>query len=1339
MAVLMAHARLHTRGPPGGAVWGEDQMLACFPGLNHLAAMAAHPGAMGAFPAKLPIPADPRDLKGLLDYRFAIPGPVGMGPSLPAPVAPPPLPDEEEEDDGGMIHGEAYDQYIPSKLALGLPHPDPIVETLSLASVSPPDITYQLKMPEHIGDDGLLSSPQLESIVYAYQRHEMTLGDRCRAGYLIGDGAGVGKGRTIAGIIYENWLLGRRKALWLSVNNDLKFDAERDLQDIGAGELPVHNLTKTRYAALNSSENGKITKGVLYSTYSCLIGESSSPRTECGTRIKQILKWCGGAKFDGVLVFDECHRAKNLCPSAGGKPTKTGLAVLDIQRLLPKARVIYASATGASEPRNMAYMTRLGLWGEGTPFKDFFEFMSSIEKRGVGAMEMVAMDMKLRGMYIARQLSFSGVSFDIKQVPMEDDYRALYDACVELWTFAREKFAAAAALFDADPRTLKHMWGQFWGAHQRFFKYLCLSAKVRHTVRTAKAAVKEGKCVVIGLQSTGEARTLEVLEEKRGDLTEFVSTAKAVFGSLVEKHFPAFDRRKALQTVGMVDLLEDAMDAALDVQPDALLAGNAKRRPRRRNRTVVESYKLPGMSEFEDDDDDSRDEESDDDRPGPAAQASSSGRASRAAAMAAASVNRKIVANSTKTGSDSANGNGKKRKKSRTVNAYKKQAKKRKSGTSDEEEESDASDFVPSESSSSAEESGNEAEEDDPASGEASGSGSGSEESLYSDEDNPWVRLLEAKRKAKKQQRKKGNTADKGKLDDEDGAQAVPPPDGLSSRELQDRAWRLKQDVLDKFADLSDRLPPNTLDDLIDQLGGPEVVAEMTGRKGRVVATEGGGVQYEARNESDVALEMLNLAEKQRFMDGHKLVAIISEAASSGISLQADRRALNQRRRVHITLELPWSADKAVQQFGRTHRSNQVSAPEYVFLITDLAGEKRFAAAVARRLESLGALTHGDRRATDSRDLSAFNIDNKYGRQAVEMVLRKTAGMEWLTEWDKENMGNKFFKEAPKALLDAGFLVQEEGRRPRLEKDNLAMDKFLNRLLGMKVEMQNAIFDYFSYTMDRLIDTAKREGRFEMGILEMGFGSTEVVPEKKLTFVGKTAWSAPPAFLYSISVERGLSFEDAQEILNEYDDASSGFYISKQVLSGKQTVWLAVVKGGAEAARRGRPGQRPYCIYRPHSGMQLRWDALEEVQRKGKLVAAEEARPVWEAMFSSMGKRCVHAYWTGQCARANRAGCDVGQRRRLMTVLTGSVLSVWTEIGPILYNKQVVKRIQNVRMRFRDNQRIVGIVVPAGVVALLLEALKSSSEAVREERLTKVEHLSDSSGDSDAASGSEAE
>lgn len=47
-----------------------------------------------------------------------------------------------------------------------------------------------------------------------------------------------------------------------------------------------------------------------------------------------------------------------------------------------------------------------------------------------------------------------------------------------------------------------------------------------HAVRLARDAVKTNRCVVIGLQSTGEARTLEQLDREDGELSDFVSTAK---------------------------------------------------------------------------------------------------------------------------------------------------------------------------------------------------------------------------------------------------------------------------------------------------------------------------------------------------------------------------------------------------------------------------------------------------------------------------------------------------------------------------------------------------------------------------------------------------------------------------------------------------------------------------------------------------------------------------------------------------------------------------------------------------------------------------------------------
>lgn len=393
-------------------------------------------------------------------------------------------------------------------------------------------------------------------------------------------------------------------------------------------------------------------------------------------------------------------------------------------------------------------------------------------------------------------------------------------------------------------------------------------------------------------------------------------------------------------------------------------------------------------------------------------------------------------------------------------------------------------------------------------------------------------------------------------------AAVAPPP-----RDAIERACAMKEELLAAVERLGDRLPPNTLDQLIDELGGPENVAEMTGRKGRVVQNEDGSIQvgvffkhlfftvpisnnanaffdlqYESRSEADVPLETLNLTEKKRFMDGEKDVAIISEAASSGISLQSDRRVKNQRRRVHITLELPWSADRAIQQFGRTHRSNQVNAPEYVFflylfwfnfwtlkmmknhlwyfmiftfltlnfvdifqfcsllwilfaffwlfelkilfsffifpryifLISDLAGERRFASSVSKRLESLGALTHADRRATETRNLSQFNVDNKYGTEALHTVLENIMG-QYRMQYRVENEEKAaLFDEFRDALLsvDIGEPVA-----------NVTMSRFLNRILGIRVELQNKLFDCFTETLETVIYTAKKAGKYDSGIM----------------------------------------------------------------------------------------------------------------------------------------------------------------------------------------------------------------------------------------------------------------
>jgi hypothetical protein len=216
-----------------------------------------------------------------------------------------------------------------------------------MASVDAPDITYELQLPEKIMEKVLLSRPQLETVVYACQCHDTYLGNGQRRGFFLGDGAGVGKGRQLAGIILENWIQGRQKHIWMSASTDLQLDAQRDLKDIGACDIDCFLINKI---PLDSRKDISIKKGVIFLTYSSLVATTGGK-----SRLEQLIRWCG-PNFDGCILFDEAHRAKNLVATGKGKSTKAGLSVAQIQESLPLARIVYSSATGASEPNNMVRM-----------------------------------------------------------------------------------------------------------------------------------------------------------------------------------------------------------------------------------------------------------------------------------------------------------------------------------------------------------------------------------------------------------------------------------------------------------------------------------------------------------------------------------------------------------------------------------------------------------------------------------------------------------------------------------------------------------------------------------------------------------------------------------------------------------------------------------------------------------------------------------------------------------------------------------------------------------------------------------------------------------------------
>ena len=370
-----------------------------------------------------------------------------------------------------------------------------------MASVLPPDPTYTPNLPAAIITEGSLSDAQLENIVYAGQAHEKFLPNGERKGYFIGDGTGVGKGRQIAGIILDNLRQGRKRAVWISKTGALIDDAKRDMNDIGMDTSSIHLVSKL---AKKSEDKIALNEGIIFGTYTTLAknheGLDQDGKIRVGekrSRLQQLVEYLG-TDFDGVIAFDEAHMAGNAIPVRGKrgikKPSDTGIVVVDLQKLLPKARILYVSATGATEVSNLSYAERLGIWGNGTPFASKQKFIDEISAGGVSSMEIVARDLKALGLYMARTLSFKGVEFDKLTQSLTPDQMEIYNQVAQGWQVVFQNMDAAMDESGAanNPRARAKARGDFFGSQQRFFNQLLTAMEMPAVLTDVRKSLADG-------------------------------------------------------------------------------------------------------------------------------------------------------------------------------------------------------------------------------------------------------------------------------------------------------------------------------------------------------------------------------------------------------------------------------------------------------------------------------------------------------------------------------------------------------------------------------------------------------------------------------------------------------------------------------------------------------------------------------------------------------------------------------------------------------------------------------------------------------------------------------
>lgn len=969
-----------------------------------------------------------------------------------------------------------YSEYGPQKVVVAgsKPHPTPLVEPTAMAAVQPVDPKYKPHLPPKLITSGALSDAQLENVVYAGQAHQRDLADGTRMGYFIGDGTGVGKGRQLGGIIMDNWNQGRRRSIWISAKSELINDAKRDLGDLG---FPVDKVIDGwKNSGRNLIGAGD---GVAFLPYTSLRagnpglkpdGTLHPPEVKKGeakpARIHLLHQWLG-KDFDGVIVFDEAHQAGNAIDIKGTrgvkKASETGMSVLDLQKLFPRARVVYASATGATDVTNLSYADRLGIWGEGTPFRDKQQFFQQIRTGGLSAMEIVARDLKSMGRYLARTLSFEGVDNRPLVHHLTGDQREIYNELSRAWQFVLEHrdetMANTGAANDGRARSAAN--SAFYGAQQRFYNQLLTSMQMPSIFVDMKAELAKDHSCVLQVVNTDEAAQNRQIAAKASEAQE---------GD---------------------NYLED-----LDLSPKEIL-----------QQYVANSYPTALYERYEDD-----------------------------------------------------NGNTK----YRVVR--------------------DAS----------------------------------------------------------------GNV--------------VNDPVALQR----------KQELSDKIGLL--KAPSSPLGMLLDTFG-VENVAEITGRSQRVVNKE----QPDGTRKTVLEKNRGNAqraVEAKEFQDGKRRILIFSDAGGTGFSYHASRKAKNQQRRVHYLVQAGWRADKAVQGLGRSHRSDQAVAPEFVPVSTDLKGHQRFISTISRRLGELGALTGGERKSAGGEMFDeTSNLENDYAEDGVLKLFQdlhagKVPGVVFADVCKRMGFVKQVLDEKTGEIRHVNKLIDES--TGGLNTDAVpTIQRFLNRILALEVDQQNFIFDAFIERMHTRIENAKADGSYDPGTQTLKALSARKVSDDEV-------YKDPDSSATTRLVE--IEHDHAQKIMKWTDLAKGGKLLG--FLKNNRSGRLYAVKDGP--TRTAENGSLVQTYHRIHPGGHDIVPQTDLTDRdKWTQVPMDQAGPVWQQQADALPK-----------VRTDKD-----------TYVVGTFLPIWDRLK--IPNPKIW------RVNLDTGETILGAHVPAKMVADVRSRLNAGMGAKR--------------------------
>ena len=272
--------------------------------------------------------------------------------------------------------------------------------------------------------------------------------------------------------------------------------------------------------------------------------------------------------------------------------------------------------------------------------------------------------------------------------------------------------------------------------------------------------------------------------------------------------------------------------------------------------------------------------------------------------------------------------------------------------------------------------------------------------------------------------------------------------------------------------------------------------------------------------------------------------------------------------------------------------------------------------------------------------------------------------------------------------------------------------KFLNRLLGVDVQMQTDLFAYFSQTFDARIMVAKTSGSYDDGVVSLSAESVKVLPGFP-SRIHTCPTSGAETHVISLELDRGVSFDAALARLRSaeqnwtaavaagrarpWDANGNGFYKVKGqdfLATGKPTVCLVTeIWTGVVGDQRAR-ARKVYKILKPNIGNSpSRWE--EDVKDNlVKITDEAVAASLWNFWFNFYQMSCSHG---SNCSK-KRDGfhCSSGTRKSNERLVIGACLPVWGLVCDCVkavskHDDQKEEGMRVVRCKTDDDRVFVGL------------------------------------------------